>query len=373
VKPPPPKKRGAPPSAKSVAHKTGPKEPRSGSKPPPGAKDQLPPFQYIGDLLAEDLPEPPVLVEGVLHQGELMMAGGTAKSRKTWTFIDMAICVATGNPWWDFPTTQGLVVYLDFELQRWAFSKRVNDVLEAKDDDGLDYSGLDRQLIHWPLRGKVIDLDTHVVNELVRRLGPLKPALIVFDPIYRTLGGRNENDASDIGELMNLLQRLAKDTGAAVVLGHHFSKGNQAEKDAIDRLSGSGVWGRFADTLFIMTQHEDFDLDGALTVNVITRSFPAPDKFVVHPKNYALMVKDTNGRDPNKLKRPGAALKFRDEDIIAPLKDGAALSKQDWFQAVNEKTGISRAGFNNRTADLAARNVVTQVGHKRTDPWALAP
>jgi len=33
-------------------------------------------------------------------------------------------------------------------------------------------------------------------------------------------------------------------TGAAVGFGAHYSKGNQAGKEAIDRVSGSGVFAR---------------------------------------------------------------------------------------------------------------------------------
>ena len=45
-------------------------------------------------------------------------------------------------------------------------------------------------------------------------------------------------------------------SGAAILYAAHFSKGNQAGKDAIDRISGSGVFGRDADTLIILTKHE---------------------------------------------------------------------------------------------------------------------
>ena len=336
--------------------------------------EKLPPFQYVGELISEALPEPPVLLQGILHQGEVMMMGGTAKSRKTWSFIDMGICVATGNPWWGFDTTQGLVVYLDFELERWAFSKRVDAVLEAKAEavDGADYSRVHQQLIHWSLRGSVIDLNPAAIDEIIRRLNPLNPALVIFDPIYRTLGDRNENAAGDIGDLMNLLQRLAKGTGAAVVLGHHFSKGNQAEKEAIDRLSGSGVWGRFADTLFIMTQQEQYDTFGSLSVEVITRSFPPVEKFVVLPSCYALMARNDEF-DANKLKRSGATQKYTDEEILAPLQEGRPLTKKEWFAAVADSIGISLPSFNNRTATLEGKGLVAQLGEKRTDPWVLAP
>ena len=69
-------------------------------------------------------------------------------------------------------------------------------------------------------------------------------SLIVFDPIYKGLGDRDENKAGDIASLLNEIESLAVETGAAVAFGHHFSKGNQANKDSIDRIGGSGVFAR---------------------------------------------------------------------------------------------------------------------------------
>lgn len=38
--------------------------------------------------------------------------------------------------------------------------------------------------------------------------------------------------------------RLTVETGAGVAFGSHFSKGNQIQKESIDRISGSGVFAR---------------------------------------------------------------------------------------------------------------------------------
>jgi RecA-family ATPase len=41
---------------------------------------------------------------------------------------------------------------------------------------------------------------------------------------------------------MNEMEEIAIKTGAAVVFAAHFSKGNQAAKSSIDRISGSGCF-----------------------------------------------------------------------------------------------------------------------------------
>ena len=102
------------------------------------------------------------------------------------------------------------------------------------------------------------------------------------------MGGRDENAAGDISELCNELERIAVETGAAVFYVAHFSKGNQAAKEAIDRISGSGVWARDADTIITLTKHKE-EQDNAFTVDLILRNLPEQPPFVV-AWNYPLMT-----------------------------------------------------------------------------------
>ena len=38
--------------------------------------------------------------------------------------------------------------------------------------------------------------------------------------------------------MMNVFDRIIMETGAAIAFAHHYSKGNQSKKDAMDRMSG---------------------------------------------------------------------------------------------------------------------------------------
>ena len=52
----------------------------------------------------------------------------------------------------------------------------------------------------------------------------------------------NENGTHEMAALMNSIEHLAVETVAGVAFAAHYSKGNQAAKEAIDRVSGSGVF-----------------------------------------------------------------------------------------------------------------------------------
>ena len=104
-------------------------------------------------------------------------------------------------------------------------------------------------------------------------------SLINLDPIYKLLGKlREENLAGDIADLLNQIESLAVKTGAAVCYGAHYSKGNQAQKVSIDRVAGSGVYGRDPDSILNFTRH---DADDCFTVEVNLRHHPPIDPFVV--------------------------------------------------------------------------------------------
>jgi hypothetical protein len=292
-----------------------------------------------------------------------MVIGGGSKSFKTWSLVDLAISVATGAPWWGFNTEQGRVLYMNFEIQDVFFSDRIEEVLIAKECD-LDNG----QLLYWGLRGHAADLQK-IMPQMIAELKERDISLIVFDPIYKGLGDRDENKAGDIAGLLNEIESLAVQTGAAVAFGHHFGKGNQSGKESIDRIGGSGVFTRDPDTILTMTPHGEPD---CFTVDAILRNFAPIESFVVR-REHPLMVR-VDELDPADLKKkPGASKKFGNDEILAPLADGMALTHAKWFEAVRAATKMSLASFNNRKKLLEADGLVTQLGDKRTDPWVLAP
>src|SRR5213079_2025625 len=92
-----------------------------GAVPPP-----LPEILNLEQLVQAAMPPPPLVIEGTLHQGCKMIVGGTSKSNKSWCLLDLAISVASGQPWWGRRCTKMPVVYVNFELHRWAIAERIN-------------------------------------------------------------------------------------------------------------------------------------------------------------------------------------------------------------------------------------------------------
>src|SRR5512136_1774743 len=220
-----------------------------GVVPPP-----LPEILTMEQLVEVAVPPPPQIIEGVLHQGCKMSLRGTSKSNKSWCLLDLAISVASGERWWGRPCVKTAVVYINFELHVWAIAQRLNALCAARPE----CKGLAETLHVWNLRGHNADL-TLLRPKLEEQLATHEYGLIILDPAYKLLGDRDENANGDIAGLMNEFEALAQRTGAALVVAHHFAKGDSTAKSAIDRMSGAGAWARDPDGIMVLTPHEEPD------------------------------------------------------------------------------------------------------------------
>ena len=321
-------------------------------------RDTLPPMIDGCDLITTPPIVPDELVHGLLHKGCKMVLGGASKSCKTWTLIDLGLCIAKGADWWGFPTTKGKVLFINCEVQPAFFARRMMAV-SATTPQPLEAGAFTT----WHLRGHSADI-SKLAAPILQRCANREFVLIIFDPTYKMLGDRDENKAGDIAHLLNEFERIAVQTGAAVAFGAHFSKGNQAGKESIDRIGGSGVFARDPDTILTLTSHEEAD---AFTVEPILRNHAPIEPFAVRWK-YPVMHRD-EGLDPTKLKKS----KTGRESIysIADLLD--CIGTDEWKtgelqKKAMEETGMSRATFHGLLKKATSQKKVSK--SKLTDLWS---
>ena len=296
---------------------------------------RFPEFERLDVFLATEIKEPIQVIKGLLHQGSKMILGGTSKSRKTWATTDLAVSVAAGATWLGFETTAGKVLYANLEIQPFAYQRRLSAIITCK---GLDPKGewlTNFQL--WNVRGYCVDTDA-LLGELESRTVDQGLSLIVIDPLYKLLAGRQENKAEDMNNLFSKLEQIATSTGAAVLYGSHFSKGNQAAKESIDRISGSGVIARDPDTIMTMTAHE---VPGACTIEITLRNLPQVAPFVVMWE-YPVFVRDRTLSPEHLKKPPGQAKLYRPDMVTAILKD-QTLPKAKLAKLLQTEKGMSKS------------------------------
>ena len=224
--------------------------------------------------------KPLELVDGLIHKGTKAVVAGSSKIGKTALLLYLTLSVATGNIFLHWRTHAAKVLFINLEILEAFIQERLTVLmkhLNLQDIGNLDI---------WNLRGKAANSEA-LIGHIIRETQGKGYGLIVIDPIYKLMNGKSENMAGGVGALCHELERLAERTGAAVVYSHHFAKGNPKKKAAMDRLSGSGVFARDADTIITLTEHSEPD---CYTVEMVLRNFPQQPSFVVE-WDYPVMVK----------------------------------------------------------------------------------
>lgn len=294
-----------------------------GALPPP-----LPEICFLAEFAVNPPKPPPQIIEGILHQGCKMILGGTSKSNKSWCLLDLAISVASGQPWWGRQCTKLPVVYINFELQPWALAERINALASSRPE----CKGLGRTLALWNLRGHNAAISL-LRPKLEEQLAKHQFGLIILDPAYKVLGNRDENANGEIASLMNEFEAMAQKTGAAIVVAHHFAKGDSTAKNAMDRMSGAGSWVRDPDSILVLTPHEEPD---CFTVTTILRNLPQVPEFVV-AWDFPLM-RVAGDLNPDALRRPQSKNKVcSDKEFVEAV---VTIEGKSFTKIVNEAKDV---------------------------------
>ena len=216
----------------------------------------------------DNLPElAPPLIANILRQGHKMLLAGPSKAAKSFSLIELCICIAEGVPWMGFPCAQGKVLYVNLELDRASCLHRFRDVYTAM---GVQPDHLDNLDI-WNLRGKSVPMDA-LAPKLIRRAAGHGYLAIVIDPIYKVITG-DENSADQMARFCNQFDKVCTELGCAVIYCHHHSKGAQGGKRSMDRASGSGVFARDPDALLDLIELEvNDDLRTQMRNNAVGRA-----------------------------------------------------------------------------------------------------
>lgn len=174
------------------------------------------------------LPEPDPLIGGWLSRDTLARVYGPSGHGKSFVVLDMAACVASGRPWHGRPVQRAGVVYGLAEGVA-GMAKRAAAWSERH--------GVEHGVLFLPRAVQIMSPEWPAFVEAMRRRAP---GLIILDTQARSTAGRNENDNSDMSEVVARLDELRMATGACVLLVHHKglngeqARGASAVKGAMD-------------------------------------------------------------------------------------------------------------------------------------------
>jgi hypothetical protein len=305
------------------------------------------------------LPLPPEIISGLLSRGEKGELAGGSKSFKTWALIQQALSIAAGLSWWGFPTKATNVVFLNLEIPPAFFEARVRISAKALGipvPDNFHVWHLRQCKLGDPRRwAQFLEL---LKEKCLRIPNPY----LTSDPIYKLLGGRNENAAGDVQLLLEQLEDMIGSVDGANFFGHHFTKGNSAGKEAIDRASGSSVFQRDPDSILTMTPHENKD---CFAINCILRNHPPVEPFVVQWQ-YPLFVRQ-DSLDPALLKQPPRSNQKKYSVVmLAQWLAGDALTTTAFQKRLKDETGMAQSTFYELLREAEAQGLIVRDGVSNT-------
>ncbi len=210
------------------------------------------------------LSDPPI-IEGLLREREVATVVGAAKTAKTWFSLDLALKVAAGEPFLGMATHQRKVLYLDYELKKGTFQKRMS-LLSSDSPDGFFYQCL---------RGEPRLPSVHEIATLVEAEGF---GLVVVDSLYRTGWLSEENNNDSTGRELTALQTFTARVGCSLLCVDHTAKGGGNERTAVDAARGASAKGGFYDCLLVLRPTDKGpDPDGSYCIlDPVLRDWPRP-------------------------------------------------------------------------------------------------
>ena len=183
----------------------------------------------------------PFLVDELIPEG-LHILAGAPKIGKSWLALWLCLCVAQGQPLWNFAVTQGEVLYLSLEDSYRRIQSRLFDLT----DDA-------PQTLHFAI---MADTLKHGLEQQIEQFLTEHPTtkLVVIDTLQRVRSAGSDsnlyaNDYQDVG----LLKQLADKHHIAVLLIHHLRKLH--DDDPMNMISGSTGLSGAADSAFVLQKN----------------------------------------------------------------------------------------------------------------------
>lgn len=247
----------------------------------------------VDDLFRDNPKLHDPVIEGWIRECEVMNLIAAPKFGKSWYVYNVLFCVAMGwSVFGRFPVKRGRVLLIDLELHKSLIASRLQTVARALQLSVEDYA---ESIDVVALRG-----DWKSMEELLVAATAIMPGeyvLIVIDSKYRLEGIKDENANAETASFYNRADQLGEITRAAVIIVHHQSKGDQANKRLTDMGSGGGAQSRAADTHLVLREHES---EGVAVIEAALRSFPPMDPLAIRWQ-FPLWIVD-DWVDPSRLK-----------------------------------------------------------------------
>ena len=189
--------------------------------------------------------EEETIIEGLLNKNGVMAIYGASKAGKTFFALQLGLSVALGINFLNkFKTRKDNTLFINTELTEKTLRKRLRKMVTTiKPKDSYNF-------FYESLRDNITSIDFDIAqlkNIIINKYKNKDIALVIIDPIYTFL--EDEKDGAQFRKLIEAVNSIRISLNCAIVLVHHRAKSSN-NYDIVDRGSGSNYLGRWADTIF---------------------------------------------------------------------------------------------------------------------------
>jgi RecA-family ATPase len=327
------------------------------------------PFEVIA-LAVTPTEARPAVVQRLIESSTVIAIVGAPNGGKTALAIDLAEHIAAGVTWFGLKVAGGPVIYIAAEAPG-SVTMRAKAAAERK------FAG--RRLpfylvVEAPLLGGEVTslIDTERVIATVRRVESLegeKIKFLVVDTLASALGDGDENGDGML-RLVAAAKWIALQTGAAVAVVHHPSKGDAAG------LRGHGSLAAACDAIFVIAVDEftgqrtatltkSRDSATGLQIAYELEQVALPDSDAFGDPRTTIIVKQTAAP---KQRRPRPSGK-RQQTLLDDLERRYRTGETGWDEATLRKAG-RELGMADQSARDAVRGLI-QAGYLAGQPAHL--
>ncbi len=184
-------------------------------------------IKQLDELMSQDYPDQEYIVDRLVPASSITILSGQSRSFKTYTLLDMALCVASGRPLFgQFATQETGVLIIDEENGERLLQKRLKQLNAAEN------------LPIYITSFGGFHLDDKHIEEVLGFCAENNIGLIIIDALIR-VHGADENSAKDMSKVFQKLRAFTKQDVAVLVTQHHRKMGANGDMGAGNNLRGS--------------------------------------------------------------------------------------------------------------------------------------
>ena len=290
------------------------------------------------------------LIKTILPQSGIGMLYGDSQTYKSFTTLDWALSIANGFAWNGYEVKQGAVAYIAGEGRK-GLKKRIKGWLKTNGGD----------LESFYLKKGAINLMDAKQIKAVREYfmdADKQPKFLVIDTYRRNIssvGGKpvSENSSDDFGVATNLLQSIADEFDATILLVHHTNKSGG--------YSGTSAFETNIDCMYRQSRSA-----GDLSVILYNEKLKDEDQFEpITLQGEKVIIDFEDGEDTLVFKKVGGieVSHFNlEKHILGAIRKAGELSVSSYIK--NSTGKLSRTSVDRAFASLESSKQIRNLGKR---------